>query len=35
MIINFEFWQNRSLDSAVLTLGRSFVTFDIDFEHFG
>ena len=35
MIINFQFWQYCSLDSEVLIAGKSFVTFDNDFEQLG
>ena len=34
MIINFEFQQNRWLDSEVLTSGKFCMRFDADFKHF-
>ena len=35
MIINVEFWQKCWLDLKVLTSGKSIMTFDLDFKHFG
>ena len=35
MITNFQFWQIFGLESEVLIAGKSFVTFDADFEHLG
>ena len=35
MIINFEFLQKCWLGSNVLTSGKSFVTSDTHFKHFG
>ena len=34
-MINFEFLLNCWLDTIVLTSGKPFVTFDVDFKHFG
>ena len=35
MTINFKFRQNRWLDSEVLTKGKFFMTFIVDFKHLG
>ena len=35
MIINFQFWQHCRIESDVLISGKSFVTFDVDFEQLG
>ena len=34
MIINFEIWENRWVDSEVLSYVKSFMTFDVDFKNF-
>ena len=35
MITNFHFWQIFLLESEVFISGKSFVTFDVDFEQLG
>ena len=35
MITNVQFWQILLLESEVLISGKSFVTFDTDFEQLG
>ena len=34
MIINFQFQQNRRLDPEILTSGKSFKKFDVEFKQF-